>query len=182
MIRRPPRSTLFPYTTLFRSYLKVRASWGKNGSIGALSNYLYATTMASGNKYAFGDDANPQYITGSTPTSMGNDKLSWETSTQFDLGLDARFFKGRLNLTVDWYSKKTDDLLVTGLKPSLIAGGTFSPMNAGSVSNKGLEVELGWRDNIGKFRYGVRGNFSTLKRSEERRVGKECRSRWSPYH
>src|SRR3712207_3050083 len=50
-------------------YLKVRASWGKNGSIGALSNYLYATTMASGNKYAFGDDANPQYITGSTPTS-----------------------------------------------------------------------------------------------------------------
>src|SRR3712207_7289290 len=73
MIRRPPRSTLFPYTTLFRSYLKVRASWGKNGSIGALSNYLYATTMASGNKYAFGDDANPQYITGSTPTSMGNE-------------------------------------------------------------------------------------------------------------
>ena len=144
-------------------YLKIRVSWGKNGSIGALNNYLYATTMAGGNKYAFGDDTNPQYVTGSVPTSMGNDKLTWETSTQFDLGLDARFFKGRLSLTVDWYSKKTDDLLVTGLKPSLIAGGTFSPMNAGAVSNKGLEVELGWRDHVGKLRYGVRGNFSTLK-------------------
>ena len=145
------------------NYLKVRGSWGKNGSIGALSNYLYATTMVSNSKYAFGDDSNYQYTQAVTPNSMGNKKLSWETSTQFDLGLDARFFNSRLDLTIDWYSKKTDDLLVTGLKPSLIAGGTFSPMNAGSVSNKGLEVELGWRDHIGGFKYGVRGNFSTLK-------------------
>lgn len=144
-------------------YLKLRGSWGKNGSINALSGYLYATTMASGGKYAFGDDQNYQYVTASAPTSMGNDKLTWETSKQLDFGLDARFFGSRLTLTADWFSKTTDDLLVTGLKSSLIAGGTFSPMNAGSVSNKGLEVELGWRDNIGKFRYGVRANFSTLK-------------------
>ncbi|MCR5077268.1 MAG: TonB-dependent receptor [Prevotella sp.] len=145
------------------NYLKIRGSWGKNGSIGALNGYLYATTMVSGNKYAYGNDDAFQYVTGTKPNSMGNDELSWETSTQFDLGLDARFFNSRLNLSVDWYSKKTDDLLVTGLKPSLLAGGTFSPMNAGSVSNKGLEVELSWRDHIGSFRYGVRGNFSTLK-------------------
>lgn len=144
-------------------YLKIRGSWGKNGSIGALSNYLYATTMVTGSKYSFGDDSNYNYTTAITPNSMGNDKLKWETSTQFDIGFDARFFNSRLTLTVDWYSKKTEDLLVTGLKPSLIAGGTFSPMNAGSVSNKGLEVDLGWRDHIGDFKYGVRGNLSTLK-------------------
>lgn len=145
------------------NYLKVRGSWGKNGSIGALSNYLYATTMTSGSKYAYGNDKEYNYVTGTTPASMGNDDLTWETSTQTDLGLDARFFNSRLELSIDWYSKQTDDLLVTGLKPSLIAGGVFSPMNAGSVSNKGLEIELGWRDHIGGFRYGIRGNLSTLK-------------------
>lgn len=145
------------------NYLKIRGSWGKNGSIGALSGYLYATTMVSNSKYAYGNDANYQYVQDATPNSMGNDELTWETSTQLDFGLDARFFNSRLSLTVDWYNKKTEDLLVTGLKPSLIAGGTFSPMNAGTVVNKGLEVELGWRDNIGKFKYGVRTNFSTLK-------------------
>lgn len=145
------------------NYLKIRGSWGKNGSIGALSGYLYATSMTSGSQYAYGNDANYQYVQGVTPNSMGNDKLSWETSTQLDFGLDARFFNSRLQLTLDWYSKTTNDLLVTGLKPSLIAGGTFSPMNAGSVSNKGLEVELSWRDHIGQFKYGIRTNLSTLK-------------------
>ena len=144
-------------------YLKLRGSWGKNGSIGPLSGYLYATTMASGNKYSFGTDSNYQYITSSSPASMGNDNLSWETSTQFDLGFDTRFLNGRLSATVDWFNKKTDDLLVTGLKSSLLAGGNFSPMNAGSVENKGIEFEIGWEDKIGKVSYGIRANASTLK-------------------
>lgn len=146
------------------THLKLRLSWGKNGSIGALNNYLYATTMATTGKYAFGNDKDYQYQTGSAPSSMGNDKLTWETSTQLNIGLDARFLKDRLTFSVDYFDKKTDDLLVNGLKPSLIAGGIFSPMNAGSVSNKGLEFELGWRDKLGKdFNYNIRANVSTLK-------------------
>ena len=146
------------------SYLKVRGSWGQNGSIGPLSGYLYATTMSAGGSYAFGDDSDFKYVNGSAPASMGNAKLSWETSEQLNFGFDARFFGDRFNFSMDWFDKTTKDLLVSGLKPSLIAGGTFSPMNAGSVKNTGLEFELGWRDRIGKdFNYSVRGNFSTLK-------------------
>lgn len=145
------------------NYMKVRASYGKNGSIGALSGYLYSTNMAAGNFYSFGNDRNYGYVTSYTPTSMGNDKLTWETSTQIDLGLDFRFLDNRLTLGMDWYKKTTEDLLITGLKSSLIAGGTFSPQNAGDVENTGFEFEAAWRDKIGDFSYGIRGNISTLK-------------------
>ena len=146
------------------SYLKLRASWGKNGSVGPLSNYLYATTMQSQGQYSYGNDSNYSYVSASYPASMGNDKLSWETSTQLDFGVDARFFDGKMSMTFDWFNKRTEDLLVTGLESSLIAGGNFSPINAGSVSNKGIELELGWDDMIGNdFRYGIHANASTLK-------------------
>ena len=52
---------------------------------------------------------------------------------------------------------------MSGTTPSLVIGGTTSPINAGNVSNKGFEFELGWRDNIGDFSYSVRGNLATLK-------------------
>ena len=94
---------------------------------------------------------------------MGNDKLKWETSEQTDLGIDALLFAGRMNFSMDYFVKKTKDLLVGGTTPSLVIGGTTSPINAGNVSNKGFEFELGWRDNIGDFSYSVRGNLATLK-------------------
>ena len=146
------------------NYLKIRGSWGKNGSIGPLSGYAYATNMTADGSYDFGTEANPQRIPATTPSTMGNNHLTWETSTQLDFGLDARFFRDRLTFSMDWYKKTTDNLLITGATPSLIAGGTFSPLNAGSVENTGFEFDLEWRDNIGKdFSYSVRGNMSTLK-------------------
>jgi TonB-linked SusC/RagA family outer membrane protein len=146
------------------SYLKIRASWGKNGSVGPLSGYAYATTMSTNGNYDFGTPAANNRVPATTPATMGNDKLTWETSTQLDFGLDARLFRDRLTFSMDWYKKKTDNLLISGATPSLIAGGAFSPLNAGSVENKGFEFELGWRDQIGKdFTYGIRGNLSTLK-------------------
>ncbi len=145
-------------------YLKVRGSWGKNGSIGPLSGYQYATSMANAGMYSFGNESAYNYVSGSAPASMGNDNLSWETSTQFNIGFDARFLNGRLATSFDYFDKQTEDLLVTGLKSSLIAGGEFSPMNAGAVSNTGVEIELGWDDRIGNdFSYGIHANASTLK-------------------
>ncbi len=94
---------------------------------------------------------------------MGNDELRWETSEQINIGLDARLFNDRLTFSLDWFDKKTKDLLVSGTTPSLIVGGTVSPINAGNVSNRGWEIELGWRDHVGDFSYSVRGNLATLK-------------------
>ena len=141
--------------------LKLRASWGQNGSLAALGGYAYSTDMALGGIYSF--VPGNVYVTGAAPTSMGNDKLKWETSEQINIGLDARLFNDRMTFNLDWFDKKTKDLLVRGTTPSLIVGGTTSPMNAGNVSNRGWEVELGWRDNIGDFQYSIRGNLATLK-------------------
>ena len=82
---------------------------------------------------------------------------------QINVGIDARFLNDRLTFSLDYFDKKTKDLLVNGTTPSLIVGGKTSPMNAGNVSNKGWEIELGWRDHIGDFQYSVRGNLATLK-------------------
>lgn len=144
----------------FADNVKLRASWGQNGSLAALGGYPYSTDMALGGIYPL--VPGNIYTTSAAPSTMGNNKLKWETSEQFDIGLDMRFLRNRLGFSVDWYTKKTKDLLVNGTIPSLIVGGTTSPMNAGNVSNKGWEVELSWRDAVGDFRYSATFNLSTL--------------------
>ena len=141
--------------------LKFRASWGQNGSLSSLSGYPYSTDMALGGLYPFSSGIN--YTQGVAPSTMGNEDLKWETSEQTNIGFDGILMGGRLTFGIDYFVKKTKDLLVSGTTPSLIIGGTTSPINAGNVKNKGFEFELGWRDHIGDFNYSVRGNLSTLK-------------------
>lgn len=141
--------------------LKLRASWGQNGSLSALSGYSYATDMVAGGIYPLGGGDN--FTSAVAPSSLGNDKLKWETSEQINVGIDARFLRERLTFSLDYFDKKTKDLLVWNTTPSLSIGGKTSPINAGNVSNKGWEFELGWRDNIKDFSYGIRANLATLK-------------------
>lgn len=141
--------------------VKVRGSWGQNGSLAALGGYPYSTDMALGGIYPLVPGNN--YTTSAAPSTMGNNKLKWETSEQLDFGVDLRFLRNRLGVTVDWYQKKTKDLLVNGTVPSLIIGGNTSPMNAGNVKNEGWEIELSWRDYAGDFRYSSTLNLATLK-------------------
>ncbi len=151
-------------------FLKIRASWGQNGSIASLGGYRYANSIASFYNY-YATEALPtadgpdfKYIYGYGPSSSGNNELKWETSEQTDIGLDARFLNGRLTFSMDWFNKTTKDLIVEGLVPSTIMGVTASPLNAGNIRNTGFEFELGWSDQIGKdFSYSIRGNLSTLK-------------------
>jgi len=140
--------------------LKFRASWGQNGSLSALGGYSYSTDMALGGLYPFSSGIN--YTQAAAPSTMGNDDLKWETSEQLNFGFDGILLGGRMTFGVDYFIKKTKDLLVWGTTPSLIIGGSTSPMNAGNVENKGFELELGWRDHIGDFNYSIRGNLSTL--------------------
>ena len=140
--------------------LKFRASWGQNGSLSALGGYSYSTDMALGGLYPF--TSGITYTQAAAPSTMGNDDLKWETSEQLNFGFDGIMFGGRLTFGIDYFIKKTKDLLVWNTTPSLIIGGSTSPVNAGNVENKGFEFELGWRDHIGDFNYGIRGNLSTL--------------------
>lgn len=145
------------------SHLKLRASWGQNGSTAGLANYAWQSAISSGAVYPFIADE-MTYITGKMPSTAGNEKLKWETSEQLDFGFDVRFLQNKLTFSYDWYKKTTKDLILTNIRPSYIMGNTASPFNAGKVENTGHEFEMSWRDKIGKdFNYSVTGNFTTLK-------------------
>lgn len=140
------------------SFLKIRASWGQNGNQ-SITPFQYLSTIAmSNNDYFPGQDKGDKQ-TGSYPDIMPNPDVTWETSEQLDLGLDARFFDHRLSFTFDWYHKKTKDWLVQA--PVLASYGTAAPyINGGDVVNKGVELSLGWRDNINDFNYSALINLS----------------------
>ena len=153
------------------SFLKLRASWGINGNINVLNNYPYSTDILLNRvwyQYSV-DSAAMNY--GSLPSGLSNQNLRWETSKQLDLGLDLRMFNNRLTVGIDWYNKDTDGLLVqvspameVGV-PSFFEGGpsSQSTVNAGAVNNRGLELEIGWRDQIGDFSYSINANAAWLK-------------------
>ncbi|MBE6339942.1 MAG: TonB-dependent receptor [Bacteroidales bacterium] len=143
--------------------LKLRASWGQNGSLASLGGYSYANVIASTGNYPTTQDGDYGYITGYAPTSTGNDELKWETSEQFNIGLDARFLNNSLSLTIDYYKKKTKDLIVTGITPSTVVGNASSPVNAGDIENSGFEIEIGYQKKIGDVMLGARANMATLK-------------------
>ena len=143
------------------SFLKLRASWGRNGNINVLSGYPYATTISLGNNwYQYSVDQRGSTFA-SSPNGLPNPNLRWETSEQVDLGLDARFLNNRLTLGVDWFNKQTKDLLFSVTVPPEL-GVSSVTINGGNVLNRGLEFELGWRDRIGEVNYSINGNFSTL--------------------
>ncbi len=157
-------------------FFKLRFSWGKNGSVAPLGRYSYGSVIGpfAASNYGWGQwnnavwtwdttqSGNYNWVNGNGPTTMGNLELSWETMTQWDLGFDARFFDSRLSLGFDYFHKTTDGLLVSGVMPTLSLGGVTSPINAGGVLNEGIEIELGWRDQVGDFTYSINANFSTL--------------------
>ena len=143
------------------SFGKLRASWGTNGNVNVLGNYSYTAGIATNSQfYNYGPTSAVTY--GSMPNGIANPDLTWEKSEQFDLGLDLRFLNDRLSVGIDWYTKTTKDLLVPApVMPE--SGYSTMTINAGKVQNKGLELELTWKDNIGDFRYSISGNIATLK-------------------
>lgn len=153
---------------------KLRISWGKNGSISNLASnggYMYRATLGSGatvSSFPISPANNSYYMNGQLyngiyPGSrLANPMLRWEESKQFDVGLDLRFFNGRLNFTMDYYNKNTEGLLVESVAP-LTTGADRVWQNLGRVNNQGFEFELEWKDRIGDLGYRVKANLATVK-------------------
>ena len=150
------------------SFLKIRGSWGRNGNVNILglwnTSYIHTPTIGIGGYYYYtseGESGDAE-TTGAIPSSLANPDLTWETSEQIDLGIDARFLSNRLSFGLDWYRKLTKDLLLD-ITPLPELGYSSATVNAGEVLNTGFDIELGWRDQIGDLKYGINANFSTLK-------------------
>ena len=172
------------------NFFKLRASWGQNGNcqIGNfyyLSNIGFSPTDYADYGYKFGSDmANTVnrnvYTTGAYARNAPNEDVTWETSEQINIGVDARFFASRLGLNFDWYKKTTKDWLVQAPQNEVLGYEEAPYINAGDVENTGIEVALSWRDHIGKdFSYfanvnaGYNKNKVTKLGTQSGRLGED---------
>ena len=144
-------------------FLKLRAGWGQNGNKN-ISAFQYEAAFAydAYSNYSFGNTKDTP-VRGASLSRLANADLTWETSEQLNIGLDARFFGGKLSFNADWYKKKTKDLLVA-VPVSPTTGFSSQLKNAGTVENTGVEVALNWQDQIGKdFKYNIGYNIAYNK-------------------
>ena len=141
------------------SVAKLRLGWGQVGNAG-LSPYQTYVTYTS-NKYPSHDPSSDSgYTVGIIPTNIANPNLKWETTQQWNLGVDLGFWKGRLALSVDLYDKMTYDLL-NQKNIAVTSGYTSTWVNQGVISNKGLELSVNAVPVKTKnFEWGIDGNIS----------------------
>ncbi len=124
--------------------LKIRGGYGELGNQ-EISNYQYAAVVTTGINYPDGQGG---IIQGAFPKDFANPDIKWETTSMTNIGLDFLAFNSRLSLTMDYYVKNTNDILLTVPIP-ISTGGANDPIrNAGKIRNKGFEFNLGWNNQI----------------------------------
>jgi TonB-linked SusC/RagA family outer membrane protein len=122
---------------------KLRASWGQTGNNRTTTPYDYYSQIATlpGHVESYDYVFNGQIVSGYFPSNMSNEKLRWETTDQWNVGLDVSFFENRIKMTADWYLKNTRDLLLQATIPAS-SGYTSAMLNIGSMQNQGVEFTL----------------------------------------
>ena len=140
---------------------KLRVGWGKlgNNRIDELARYTYLTSQLN---YAYGQGTHILQP-GSAALTLGNDNIKWEKTETYNVGLDLAFLNNKILFGVEYFNKRTTDmLLAVPTVPSV--GLDVDPMtNAGAVKNYGVETQLTYRNSFGKFSFDVGFNFSWIK-------------------
>ncbi|AFD07739.1 SusC/RagA family TonB-linked outer membrane protein [Solitalea canadensis] len=153
------------FTKKYVDNIKLRASYGELGNQdltfnGVESFYPYTSLLIADPQYSYWFDK--QLSSGFAPTELSNPIISWERSTQLDIGLDADFFNGKLTFTGDYYVRKIERSLQK-LKIPIYVGLDPSWQNLGSMENKGWEIAIGHNNRINEFKYGVTLSLSDVK-------------------
>lgn len=125
------------------SNAKLRASWGLTGNNRTSTPYDFYSQIATlpGNPDSYDYVFDGNIVSGYYPSNMSNENLKWETTEQYNVGLDFSVFDSRIKLTADWYLKNTRDLLLQATIPAS-SGYTSAMLNVGSMQNMGYEVTL----------------------------------------
>ncbi len=134
------------------SFFKIRAGYGRTGNA-EIGNFAYRTLWGAA---FYADQA------GIIPTQIGRDDLRWETSDQVDIGVDFGLFDNRITGEVDYFVKKTKDLLLDFQLPTQ-NGFAIITRNIGKMENKGWEFTLSSRNLVGEFKWTTSLNISTYR-------------------
>ena len=137
--------------------LKLRVSYGSLGN-NSIGNYdaisLYGKTV-----YVF----NNKPAIGMAQSAISNASVTWESTYVTDIGLYFGLFNNRLSGTIDWFNKRTVDILINLPTPAVHGSTSIPKQNSATVTNKGIELSLGWQDQVSDFSYYINGNFTYVK-------------------
>ena len=149
----------------FMDDVKLRIGWGKTGNQ-LIPNVYNAFTLYNpdplNNAYDINGSGN-SIANGFDITQFGNPNGKWETNTSTNIGLDLTMLKSKLEVILDVYDRTTSDMLTQVPIPRTSGTGSIPYVNIGEVNNKGLDLNVTFRDKAGDFRYSVSGMFSTYK-------------------
>ena len=138
--------------------LKLKGSWGTLGNQNLDKAYPAEPLLSNAYSAVFGTPS--AIYPGYQLSYLPNATLRWEKVEAWEVGAEANFFRNRLHLEGVYYKKTTKDLLaeVPGISGTVPGIG-----NLGSIENKGIELAINWRDQIGDWNYSIGGNLTTIK-------------------
>ena len=141
---------------------KIRASYGHIGNQN-IGGGAYMSTWGSTiyDRYNFGSPSTA--VIGAGVTSVGNPELMWETSRQFDVGLDLSFFNSSLDFVVDYFVKNIDNMLMQEPQPTTLGLISYPYANVGSMKNEGWEFGINYRKGFGDWFLTASANISTYR-------------------
>ena len=157
-------------TSTWLDDLKLRASWGQTGNQEIDNNARFTLYTTTGSQNFGGDSYNTGYDiqgtnggqildSGFKRDQIGNDKIKWETTTQTNVGIDFATFGNALYGSLDWYYKKTTDILVHMPGVAVMGEGSWMWINAGEMLNRGFEFNVGYRGKVSELQYDVTANI-----------------------
>lgn len=146
------------------SSLKLRAGWGQIGNQN-IGSYVDRSLLSLWAQYGalFGARENETLYQGIAVRRLGNPDIKWETTESFNIGLDASFFNSRMIFSFEYYYKTTRDMLLAAPMPVYMGYFDNTYTNIGEANNRGIELNLEWRDRVREFEYNIGFNMSTIR-------------------
>ncbi|WP_298759624.1 TonB-dependent receptor [uncultured Psychroserpens sp.] len=144
------------------SFLKLRGSYGVLGN-DRIPDFRFVSLLNGEGTYVIDDEL----VFGTAIGAVSNPEIRWEKQKTLDIGIDAKLFNNQLDITADYYKKRTEDLLivpqVSGILGVTAPGATPPVVNAGIVENQGFEFSVGYSKVVNDdFNYSIRYNIATL--------------------
>lgn len=141
------------------NYLKIRGGYGIVGNDN-IGDFAYLSTVGGGRNYPFGTSG--AYYNGVSPNSPSNPDLKWEQTSQINIGFEASVFND-ISVTFDWYKKVTSDILMNPRIPAYVGAISNPAANVATMENDGIELELGYKKDLGDVHLSINGNISYLQ-------------------
>ncbi|MBC8033813.1 MAG: SusC/RagA family TonB-linked outer membrane protein [Chitinophagaceae bacterium] len=140
------------------SELKLRGSWGRVGFNG-IPNYAYQFILNQNSSASLGSGTQP----GAFINALGNDELKWEITEMYNAGVDVGLWDNKVLIQAEYYNRKTDGLILNQQLPASIGYSRDPTVNAGTMENKGFELQVTYFKRTGDFKWDLSGNISTVK-------------------